>query len=106
MSFPRRRLAAVLLGLAVVLAVPQVASAQAIDDDDIEVDAHLPGSSDPAPSSPQSALFLLGGAAALAVLARRATPHRGFGNGVPAGDDLGGGPVLDLTDRVAVPAGV
>lgn len=103
----RRRIAALLLGLVAVVGAPQAASAQAVSEDDIEVDGRLPGGSDPAPASPQTALLLLGGAAALAVLVRRSAPRRGTGGALPSGDDFGGGdPVLDLTEparqRVAV----
>ena len=107
MSFSRRRrrIALVLFGLLAVFGAPQAASAQAVSADDIEVEGRLPGGEN-LPGSPQTGLILLGGAAALAVLVRRSRPRPDSSRPEPTAGDFGGGPVIDLTEELRIPAAV
>jgi hypothetical protein len=104
-----RRLTIAVIAALAALGAPQAAFADDASGaaDDIEVDGRLPGG-DESPASPQTAVFLLGAAAALSVLVRRSTPRRDGAAGARTGDDAGndGGPVLDLTDELPVRAGV
>jgi hypothetical protein len=100
----RRRIAFTLFGLLAIFGAPQAASAQTASADDVEVDGPLPGGEN-APGSPRTALFLIGGAAALAVLVHRSRPRSDASAATPSDGDFDGGPVIDLTE-LRIPAGV
>jgi hypothetical protein len=105
-SFSRRgrRIAFTLVGLLAIFGAPQAASAQTASADDVEVDGPLPGG-ETLPASPQTAVFLIGGAAALAVMVHRSRPRPDAKAPTPSDGDFDGGPVIDLTE-LRIPAGV